>query len=137
MTMRESMPLDPFQTEIIEGKIKPLLGESAHMIVTPLRVGDTQPTGARPLPPCLHVLHAYTRLKNGSNKVFVVVRNMSHSPLYLKKEVQIAHVVSAVPVPPTKSSLEMEAAWEQRSSRNLCQCLHDMKNLWRSLIWKG
>ena len=42
----------------------PLLGESAHVMVTSLRAG-----GAQPLPPGLHVLHMYTRLKMGRNIV--------------------------------------------------------------------
>ena len=46
----------------------------------------------------------------GSNKVSVVVWNMSDSPIYLKKGVQIACVVWAMPVPPAKLSPKMEAA---------------------------
>ena len=45
----------------------------------------------------------------GSNKVCVVVRNMSQSPIFLKKEVQVVQVVSTSPVPPTELSSEMEA----------------------------
>ena len=33
VTMRESLKLGPFQTEIIEGKIKLLLGERAHVML--------------------------------------------------------------------------------------------------------
>ena len=40
--MWESMKLGPFQTKIIEGKIKPLLGESVHMMVAPLKAGEAQ-----------------------------------------------------------------------------------------------
>ena len=36
----------------------------------------------------------------GSNKVSMVVRNMSESPVFLKKGVQVAWVVLASPVPP-------------------------------------
>ena len=39
----------------------------------------------QPLPPSLHVLHAYTRLKMGSNKVSVTVRNMSDSPIFFEE----------------------------------------------------
>ena len=49
------------------------------------------------------------RLKMGSNKVSMVVWNMSNSPIYLKKGVQITHIVSAMPVPPAELSPEMEA----------------------------
>ena len=34
---------------------------------------------------------------------------MSDSPIFLKKGVQVAHIMSALPVPPAKLSPEMEA----------------------------
>ena len=34
VTVRESVHLGPFQTEIIEGWVKPLLGDTAHVMVT-------------------------------------------------------------------------------------------------------
>ena len=74
-----------------------------------MKAGETQPDGAQPLPPGLHILHTYTQLKMSSTKVSAVVRNMSDSPIYLKKGVQVAHVVSASPVPPAELSPEMEA----------------------------
>ena len=46
----------------------------------------------------------------GSGKVSVVVRNKSKFPIFLKKKVQVAQVVSASPVPPVELSSEMEAA---------------------------
>ena len=61
--MKENVRLGPFQTQILEYKVKPLIGERTHIMVTPLRAGETQPGGAWPLPSGLHVLHAYTRLK--------------------------------------------------------------------------
>ena len=79
-------------------------------MVMPLRAGKSQPGGACPLPPGLHVLHTYTRLKMSSSKVSVVVRNMSKSPIFLKKGLQVAQVVLASPVPPMELSTEMEAA---------------------------
>ena len=69
VTARESICLGLFQTEIIEEQVKPLLGDTAHVMITPLKAGEGQPWEARPLPPGLHVLHAYTRLKNGSGRV--------------------------------------------------------------------
>ena len=109
VVMKESMKLGPFQTQIIECKTKPLLGKSAHVMVMPLKAGKAQPGGAQPLPLGLHILHAYTLLKMSSNKVYVVVRNMSGSPIYLKKGVQVACMVSASLVPPAKLSPKMEA----------------------------
>ena len=43
-----------------------------------------------------------------SSKVSVVVRNMSESVIFLKKGMQVVRVVSASPVPPAETSLEME-----------------------------
>ena len=109
VTVRESICLGLFQTKIIEGLVKPLLGDMTHVMITPLKAGEGQVQEARPLPPGLHVLHAYTRLKNGSGRVSLMVRNMSDSHIFLKKGVLVAHVVSTSPVPPTELSLETEA----------------------------
>ena len=90
VTVRESVCLGPFQTEIIEGRIKPLLGDMANVMITPLKAGESQPWEARPLPPGLHILHVYMCLKNGSGRVSLMVRNMSDSHIFLKKEVLVA-----------------------------------------------
>ena len=42
-----------------------------------------------------------------SSKVSVVVRNMSESPVFLKKGVQVTQVVSTSPVLPAELSPEM------------------------------
>ena len=86
--VRESVHLEPFQTEITEGQVKPFLRDMAHVMITPLRAG--QPWGARLLPLGLHVLHAYTHLKNGSGKVSLMVRNVSDSHIFLKKGMPVA-----------------------------------------------
>ena len=108
--MKESLKLGPFQTQIIECKTKPLVGESAHMMIMPLRAYEAQPEGPQPLLLGLHILHAYTQLKMSSSKLSVVVRNMSDSPIFLKKEVRVAHRVSASLVTPVELSPEMEVA---------------------------
>ena len=110
VTARESIHLGLFQTEIIEGQVKPLLGDMAHVMIMPPKMGEGQPWEARPLPLGLHVLHTYTHLKNGSGRVSLVARNMSNSQIFLKKGVPVVCVMSASPVPPTELSLEMEAA---------------------------
>ena len=107
--MKESLRLGPFQTKIIECKTKPLLGKSAHMMITHLRVCEAQPDGVWPLPPGLHVLHTYSRLKMSSSKVSIVVRNMLDSPIFLKKGVRVVHLLSALPVPPVELTPKMEA----------------------------
>ena len=86
--MKERLRLGPFQTQIIECMTKPLLGESTH-VITPLRACEAQPDGVWPLLLGLHVLYTYTRLKMSSSKVSVVVRNMSDSPIFLKKGVRV------------------------------------------------
>ena len=107
--VRESVHLGPFHTKIIEGQVKPLLGDTAYMMVTPLKVGEGQSRDSRPLPLGLHVLHTYMHLKNGSGRVSLVVRNMSDSHIFLKKGVPVGRVMSASPVPPAELSPEMEA----------------------------
>ena len=110
----ESVCLGPFQTKIIEGWVKPLLGDTSHVMITPLRV-EGQPWETKPLPPGLHILHAYTCLKNGSGKVSLVVRNVSDSHIFLKKGVPVVQVVSASLVPPVELSPEMEAILGMKS----------------------
>ena len=112
--MKENVRLGPFQTQILECKVKPLIWESTHVMVMPLRAGESQPGRAWPLPPALNVLHTYTRLKMSSNKVSVVVRNMS------EEGVHVARVVSASLVSSAELSLEMEAILGAELSRNPC-----------------
>ena len=100
--VKENVRLGLFQTQILECRVKPFIRESAHVMVMPLRAGETQPGGVQPLPPSLHILHAYTRLKMSSSKVSVVVRNMSESSIFLKKGVQVERVVSTSPVLPAE-----------------------------------
>ena len=109
VTVRESACLEPFQTEIIEGWVKSLLGDTAHVMVMPLKGGEGQPRDSRPLPLGLHVLHMYMHLKNGSTKISLVVINMSDSHLFIKKGVPVAWVMSASLVPPTELLPEMKA----------------------------
>ena len=69
-------------------------------MVTLLKVGEDQLRVSRPLPLGLHVLHMYMHLKNGSGKVFLVVRNTSNSHIFLKKGVPVARVMLPSLVPP-------------------------------------
>ena len=50
VTVKESIRLGLFQTEIIEGRVKPLLWDMAHVKITPLKAGEGQSQEARPLP---------------------------------------------------------------------------------------
>ena len=78
--VQESVCLGPFQTEIIEGRVKPLLRSTSYVMITPLKVEGRQ-CKTKLLPLGLHVLHAYTHLKNGSGRVSLVVRNVSDSQI--------------------------------------------------------
>ena len=104
----ESICLGPFQTKIIEGWVKPLLRETSYVMITPLRA-EGRPWETKPLPPGLHILHAYTSLKNSSRKVSLVVRNMSDSHIFLKKGVPVVWVMLESLVLPIELSPEMEA----------------------------
>ena len=53
--MKENVRLGPFQTQILECRMKPLIGESTEVMVTPLKAGEFQLDGAQPLPPGLHI----------------------------------------------------------------------------------
>ena len=110
----ESIRLGPFQTEIIEGCVKPLLGSTSYVMITPLKV-EGQQCETKPLPLGLHVLHAYTRLKNGSRRVSLVVQNVSDSQIFLKKGMLVVRVVSAMLVSPMELPPEMEAALGKES----------------------
>ena len=114
VTVRESICLGPFQTEIIEGRVKPLLGSTSYVMITPLKVEGRQ-CKTKLLHLGLHVLHAYTHLKNGSGRVSLVVRNVSDSQIFLKKGLPVAWVVSAMLVSPVELSPEMEAALGKES----------------------
>ena len=135
--MKENVRLGPFQTQILECKVKPLIGESAHVMVMPLRARESQPGGVWPLPPGLHVLDMYTRLKMRSSKVFLVVRNMSESPIFLKKGVHVARVVSASLVSPGSFPNRWKPFWEQKLSGNPCLWLSGRKKLLEKLNLDG
>ena len=109
VTVQESVCLGPFQTKIIEGRVKPLLGSTSYVMITPLKA-EGRPRETKLLPLGLHVLHAYTHLKNGSRRVSLVVRNMSDSQIFLKNGMPVARVVSTSLVPPMELSPELEAA---------------------------
>ena len=87
------------------------------MMVAPLKAGEAQPMGMHPPLPGLYILHAFMQLKIGSNKVSVMVRNISDSPIYLMKGAQITCVMSTVPVLPMELSLEMEATLGAEAQR--------------------
>ena len=109
----ESVHLGPFQTEIIEGCVNPLLGSTSYVMITPLRVEGRQ-RETKPLPLELHILHVDTHLKNGSGRVSLVVRNVSDSQIFLKG-LPVARVVSTMLVSPVELSPEMEAVLGKES----------------------
>ena len=84
------------------------------MMITPLKA-EGQQCETKPLPLGLHVLHAYTRLKNGSGRESLVVRNVSDSQIFLKKGVLVVQVVSATLVLPAELSPEIETTLGEES----------------------
>ena len=56
--IKENVRLGPFQTQIMECRVKPLIGESAQVMVMPLRAGTTQPRGCGCCPQdCMFYTH--------------------------------------------------------------------------------
>ena len=106
-------------------------------MVTPLGAGETQPGGARPLPPELHVLHVYTRLKMSSSKVSVVVRNMYKSSISLKKGVQVARSVSMWPILPVELSPELESILRMEDKQEPLSVVEQQKKLLEKLNLDG
>ena len=70
-------------------------------MVIPVRSGDPQGAKIKPLPPGLQVPYVFTVQKQGSGKVSIVMRNVSESPIYLKKGIQAARLVPAMLVLPS------------------------------------
>ena len=87
---------------ILKGRVAQVPTHDMHLMVVLIRCADVESGKAHPLPPGLQVLHAYTMLMAGSKHVSLVVRNMTDSAIFLKKGVHVAHVVSAILVPPVE-----------------------------------
>ena len=68
-------------------QVKPLLGDMAYIMVTPLKVGEGQPRDSRPLPLGLHVLHVYICLKMAAARFPLW---STDSLIFLKKGVPVA-----------------------------------------------
>ena len=60
--MRSSTHVDPFQTEILEGKIFQAPTHDTHVMVTPIGHTEMKQDTGHQLPPGLQVLHVYTTL---------------------------------------------------------------------------
>ena len=73
-----------------------------HVMVAPIRCTDVASGKAHQLPPGLQVLHTYTMLTADSKQVSIVVRNMTDSDIFLKKDAYVVHVVSVMLVPPVE-----------------------------------
>ena len=91
--------MGPFQTEILEGKLSQVPTHDAHVVVTPLGHTESKRDGGHQLPPGIQVLHVYTTLTADSKQISIVVRNVTDQAIFLKKGVQLAHVISAELVP--------------------------------------
>ena len=103
--VREGICVEAFQMQILECKVDPLQEESAEVMVIPVRLGDPRGAKIKPLVHGLQVPYVYTVWKQGSGKVSIVMQNVSESPIYLKKGIQVTCLVPAMPVPPSVSAL--------------------------------
>ena len=79
-------------------------------MVIPARSGGMWGAKIKLLLPGLQVLYAFTVWKRGCSKVSIVVRNVSESPIYLKKGIQVACLVPAMPIPSSAPALVSEGA---------------------------
>ena len=94
--------------QILECKVDPLQEKSAEVMVIPVRSEGLWGAKIKPLPPRLQVLYVFTVWKRGSSKVSIVVQNVSESPIYLKKGIQVTRLVPTTPVPPSAPALVLE-----------------------------
>ena len=80
----DNVRLGPFETQILECRTKSLVGENTHVMVMPLRAGESQPGGMQPCPlDCMSYMHPLGSKWEAAR--CLVVRNMSKSPIFLKK----------------------------------------------------
>ena len=79
-------------------------------MVIPVRSGGPWGAKIKLLLPGLQVLYLFTVQKQGSSKVSIVVWNVSKSPIYLKKGIQVTRLVPAMLVPPSMPALVSEGA---------------------------
>ena len=80
------------------------------MMLIPVRSGGLQGAKIKLLPPGLQVLYVFTVWERGGSKVSIVVWNVSESPIYLKKGIQVTRLVPAMPVLPSMPVLVSEGA---------------------------
>ena len=74
-------------------------------MVIPVRFGDPWGLKIKPLLPGIQVPYMFTLQKRGSGKVSIVMRNVSESPIYLKKGIQVTCLVSVMPILPSTPAL--------------------------------
>ena len=134
VVMKDNVYVGPFQTEILKVRVAHAPAHDTHLTVVLIRHADVESGKACPLPPGLQVLHAYTTLTAGSKHVSIVVRNMMDSAIFLKKGVHVAHVVSAMLVPPVELPSEeqiegMKMSQERMSVQEWQEKLMDKLNL--------
>ena len=106
--LKDNVHMGPFQTEILKGRAAEVPACHMHVMILPIRHVEVESGKACPLPPGLQVLHAYTMLTAGSKHVSVAVQIMTNSAIFLEKCVHMAHVVSAMLVPPAEVPSEEE-----------------------------
>ena len=127
--LKDNVCMGPFQMGILKGIAARVPTYHMHIMIAPIRHAEVENGKARPLPPGLQVLHAYTMLTAGSKHVSIMVQNMTDSAIFLKKGVCIVHVVLAMLVPPVEVPSE-EPVKAQKCLKNNCLSRSDRKRLW-------
>ena len=77
-------------------------------MVAPIGCVELKQARACQLPPGLQVLHVYTTLMAGSKQVSIVMQNMTDKAIFLKKGVQVAHIVSVMLAPLEEAPSEQD-----------------------------
>ena len=104
--------IEPFSCHVIPVKSgRAYMGECINVMVQALWTQDG------PLPQGLTVQNTYTKLRKGSKKTVVVVRNSTAYSQTLQKKTPVARVVAALPMPePPEGKQLLEGADESHDS---------------------
>ena len=104
--------IEPFSSCIVPMKVgRAFMGECINVMVQTLQTQDGS------LPQGLTVQNTYTKLRKGSKKAVLVIRNNTAYLQTLQKKIPVARVVAALPVPePPEGQQLLEGADEFHDS---------------------
>ena len=95
--------IEPFSSQVVLVKAgRAYTGECINIMVQALWTEDGS------LPPGLTVQNMYTKLRQGSKKAVVVVRNSTAYPQTLWRKIPVARAVAALPVPEPPEEAQLQ-----------------------------